>query len=90
MGQDEQNRIIGQVVSDLAAAKRKLACLQAKADSMALDFGLLCNWLRGHFPTGVELPEDLSVADAQGLATEIKETQGEVERLEAHRSHLGV
>ena len=57
MTEAEKHRIIGQVVSDLSSAKKHLACLEAKAEKLSNEFGLLANWLRGLFPTGVALPE---------------------------------
>ena len=90
MTEAEQQRIVGQVVSDLATAKRRLACLEAKAETLALQFGLLTNWLNGHFPTGVELQEGISVADALTLIAEIKDTKVQVARLDARREQLGV
>ena len=86
----EQDQILGQVVRQLSEAKKKLACLEAKSDGMALDFGLLCNWLSGHFPSGVELPEDLSVAGARALVTEVKETKANIKQLEERRSSMDV
>ena len=90
MTDSEQHRIIGQVVSELADAKKRLACLEAKAEKQSEHFGLLANWLRGQFPTGVSLPEDLSVSDAQALLVEIKEANKQVARLEERRTQLGV
>ena len=90
MTEDEQRNIIGQVVMDLAAARKRLACLEIKAEKTALHFGLICNWLNGHFPTGVELPDGLSVEDALALVTEIKATKAEIERLERRRAELGI
>ena len=90
MTEAEQQRIIGELVSDLAAAKRRLACLETKAEKLADNLGLLANWLRGHFPTGVSLSEDLSVADARSLVSEIKETKTHIVRLEERRTQFGV
>ena len=86
----ERNRIIGEVVSELAEKKRTLACLEAKAEAMALQFGLLCNWLNGHVPSGVELQEGLSVQDALDVVESIKATRQRVDKLEAKRTQLGV
>ena len=44
MTEAEQHRIIGQVVSDLAAAKKRLACLEIKAEKLSLQFGLPATW----------------------------------------------
>ena len=52
MTDEEKTRITGQVVIELAETKRTLACLDAKAEQMSLEFGSLANWLRGHFPSG--------------------------------------
>ena len=86
----EQHRIIGEVLSNLAAAKKRLACLEAKSENMYLQFGLLSNWLRGHFPSGVELDKELSVESALSLIEEVKETKDELQRLEARRIQMGV
>ena len=86
----EQHRIIGEVVSDLANAKKRLTCLESKSEKMGLEFGLLSNWLRGHFPTGVALEKDLSVEGALSLIDEVKETKHQIEHLEKQRSQLGV
>ena len=90
MTNDEQHRIIGQVVSDLADARKRLACLEYKAEKLSLQFGLLANWLRGHFPTGADLAEGVDVAEALALVAEIKETKVEVEGLEERRAKLDV
>ena len=86
----EQHRIIGEVVSELAAAKKRLACLEAEAEKMYLEFGLLSNWLQGHFPSGVQLAEGLSVEGALALIAEVKETKERIQKLEARRAHLGI
>ena len=86
----EQDQVIGQVVRQLSEAKKKLACLEAKSEGVALNLGLLCNWLRGQFPSGVALPEDLSIADAIALVTEVKETKAHIRQLEERRSRMGV
>ena len=57
---------------------------------MSLEFGLLANWLQGHFPSGVELDSTLSIPDALKLIEEIKDTKSRVERLEERRAQLGV
>ena len=90
MTEAEQHRIIGQVVSDLAAAKKRLACLEIKAQKLSLQFGLLANWLNGHFPTGVELSDELEVAESRALITEIKDTKADIRRLEERRAKLEV
>ena len=90
MTSEEQDQIIGKVVREIADTKKLLACLEEKAEGLALHYGLLCNWLRGHFPTGVVLPEGISVADALTLIDRIKETKQKIERLEARRIELGV
>ena len=90
MTDEEKTKITGQVVIDLAETKRILACLDAKAEQMSLEFGLLANWLRGHFPSGAELDGTLSVPDALKLIEETKDTKARVERLEERRAQLGV
>ena len=80
MTNEEKTRITGQVVIELAEAKRTLACLEAKAERMSLEFGLLANWLRGHFPSGAALDSALSVPDALKLVEEIKDTKASVEQ----------
>ena len=90
MTKDEQHRIIGQVISDLADARKHLACLEHKAEKLSLQFGLLANWLRGHFPTGVDLAEGIDLAEALALIAEIKETKAEVKGLEERRAQLDV
>ncbi len=57
---------------------------------MALQFGLLTNWLNGHFPSGMELADGLTVDDALELVDEIKATKAEIEHLEECQSKLGV
>ena len=86
----EQDQVLGQVVRQHSEAEKKLACLQTKAEEMALHFGLLCNWLSGHFPSGVALPEDLSVAEARALVIEVKETKTHIGQLKERRSRMGV
>ena len=86
----EQHRIIGEVVSELADTKKRLTCLESKSEKMVLEFGLLSNWLGGHFPTGVALEKDLSVEGALSLVEEVKKTKHQIERLEKRRSQLGV
>ena len=90
MTDDEKTKITGQVVIELAETKRILACLLAKAERMSLEFGLLANWLRDHFPSGAALDSALSVPDALKLVEEIKDTKDRVERLEERRAQLGV
>ena len=90
MTDEEKTKITGQVVIELAEAKRTLACLEAMAERMSLEFGLLANWLRGHFPSGVELGSSPTVPDALKLIDEIKDTKARVERLEERRVQLGV
>ena len=90
MTEAEQHRIIGQVVSEMAAAKKRLACLEFKAGKMALQFGLLTNWLNGHFPTGVELSDGIAVDEALALVAEIKAVKVEIEHLKGCQSKLGI
>lgn len=90
MTEAEQHRIIGQVVSELAETRKRLACLEAKAEKLSDEFGLLANWLRGHFPTNVPLANELSVAGAKALLAEIKDTKDQIGRLEERRAQLGV
>ena len=90
MTDSERHTIIGQVVDDIAETKKNLACLEVKAERMALEFGLLANWLRGHFPSGVSLNDGLSIEDALNLIETIKETKEKLEGLEDRRSQLGV
>lgn len=86
----ERNQIIGEVLSELAEKKQTLAYLKSKAETMALQFGLLCNWLNGHFPSGVELRGGLAVEDALELVETIKATRERVAKLETKRTQLGV
>ena len=86
----EQDRIVDRVLGDFTRAKKRLTCLEIKAEKLSLQFGLLANWLRGHFPTGVELQEGLSVDEALALVSEIKDAKAEVARLQARRDQLGV
>lgn len=67
-----------------------LACLEAKAEKMSLEFGLLSNWLRRGFPAGVDLPTNLSVEKGRSLVSEIKEMKGHIESLEKRRADFGV
>ena len=90
MTEKEQALIIGEVVQAIADTRRKLACLETKAENMSLEFGLLCNWLTGHFPSGVALDDNLSVSDALTLVKEIKETRKRLEQLQARRDEMGV
>ena len=90
MTHEEQDQITGRVVRELAETKRRLACLEAKAEALSHEFGLLANWLSGRFPSGVNLAEGLSVPEALSLVEAIKETRKRVGNLEARRAELGV
>ena len=90
MNGTEQTQVIGQTAQQLSEAKKKLACLEAKSEEMALSLGLLCNWLRGHFPSGVALPENLSISEARALVTEVKEIKAKIARLEESWSRMGL
>ena len=90
MTEDDKDRIIGQVVRELAETKRTLACLQAKAEGQAQALYLLGNWLRGLERTKAHLPNDLSIEGARQLLNEIDETKARIEGLEARRAELGV
>lgn len=90
MTEAEQHQIIGEVVSELSAEKRQLACLETKAEKLALEFGVLTNWLNGHFPSGVDIAEGLSVSGALALVEQTKQAKARIEQLEARRRQLGV
>ena len=90
MTEAEQDRIVDRVLGDHVRAKKRLACLEEKGERLSLQFGLLANWLGGHFPTGVALQEDLSISQALALIEEIKTAKAEIARLEARREQLGV
>ena len=90
MTDEEKTKITGQVVFELAERSEHWPVLKPRPNGMSLEFGLLANWLRGHFPSGVELDSTLSGPDALKLVEEIKDTKARVERLEERRAQLGV
>ena len=88
MTDDEQREIIGQVMIDLAAAKKLLACLESKADKLAENMQSAERVLRARSP--VLLPEIPSKENVEKLISEICEVQDKVSRLEAKRDRFGV
>ena len=88
MTNDEQREIIGQVMLDLAAAKKLLACLESKADRLAGNMQSAERVLRARSP--VLLPEVPSKENIESLINDIREAQDKVSRLEGQRDKLGV
>ena len=88
MTEDEQRDIIGQVMIDLAAAKKLLACLESKADKWAENMQSVERVLRARSP--VLLPEVPSKENIEKLINDIREAQDKVSRLEGKRDRFGV
>ena len=88
MTEEEQDRIVGQIFSELASARKRLVCLETKAENLSNEFGLLANWLRGHFPSGVEMAGGISVEDGLALIEEIRETKSRIAQLEDRAAQL--
>ena len=88
MTEDEQRDIIGQVMIDLAAAKKLLACLESKADKWTENMQSVERVLRARSP--VLLPEVPSKENIEKLINDIREAQDKVSRLEGKRDRFGV
>ena len=90
MTNDEQRQIIGQVMLDLAAARKLLACLESKANRLEADMRSLQHALRARTPVSHLVPEIPSREGVQTLISEIHAARDEVLRLEGERDRLGV
>ena len=90
MTEAEQHRIIGEAVLKLAEARKRRACLQARAERVAEDLEKVCTWLRGSRPIGSILNEEMTVPDAVALLFEIDKAATEVGKLEEKCRELGV
>ena len=88
MTDNEQRDIIGQVMIDLAAAKKLLACLESKADKWEDNMQSVKRVLRARSP--VLLPEIPSKENAEKLISDIRDVQDKVLRLEVKRDRFGV
>ena len=88
MTDNEQREIIGQVMLDLADAKKLLACLESKADRLAENMQSAERVLRARSP--VLLPEVPSKEDIVMLISDIRDAQDKVSCLEGNRDRLGV
>ena len=88
MTEDEQRDIIGQVMIDLAAVKKLLACLESKADKWAENMQSVERVLRARSP--VLLPEVPSKENIGKLINDIREAQDKISRLEGKRDRFGV
>ena len=89
MTDDEQRQIIGQVILDLAAAKKLAACLDSKANRLVADMRSVQHALRHRDPSLV-VPEIPSRENVERLISDIHETLAEVLRLEGERDNLGI
>ena len=90
MTEDEQRQIIGQVMLDLAAARKLLACLESKANRLEADMRSLQDALRARKPVSHLVPEIPSKEGVQTLISDIRAARDEVLRLEGERDRLGV
>ena len=88
MTDDEQRHIIGQVMLDLAAARKLLACLDSKANRLEADMRSVQHTLRHRDPSLV--PEIPSRENVERLISDIHAARDEVLRLEGERDRLGV
>ena len=88
MTDDEQRQIIGQVMLDLAAARKLLACLDSKANRLEADMRSVQHTLRRRDPSLV--PEIPSRENVERLISDIHAARDEVLRLEGERDRLGV
>ena len=89
MTNEEQHQITGQIVHELAEARRMLVCLERKSEKMADDFGFIIEMLFGNLQfKDVQLAEDLSVSKALALIKEANETKVRIDRLQAKLDQL--